>query len=46
MARNAWKARRTFMMGMGSSPGLPRSSIMFLISMERSATLRSRRMSV
>jgi hypothetical protein len=33
--------RRTFMMGIGSSPGAPRSSIMFLISMLRSATLRS-----
>ena len=31
----------TFMMGMGSSPGAPRSSIMFLMSMERSAILRS-----
>ena len=29
------------MMGMGSSPGAPRSSIMFLMSMERSAILRS-----
>ena len=29
------------MMGMGSSPGEPRSSIMFLMSMLRSATLRS-----
>lgn len=28
-------------MGMGSSPGAPRSSIMFLMSMERSAILRS-----
>jgi hypothetical protein len=32
---------RTFMMGMGSSPGEPRSSIMFLMSIERSAILRS-----
>lgn len=31
----------TFMMGMGSAPGSPRSSIMFLMSMERSATLRA-----
>lgn len=31
----------TFMIGIGSSPGAPRSSIMFLMSMERSATLRS-----
>ena len=31
----------TFMIGIGSSPGEPRSSIMFLMSMERSATLRS-----
>ena len=31
------------MMGMGSSPGAPRSSIIFLISMERSAILRSGR---
>lgn len=31
----------TFMIGMGSSPGAPRSSIMFLMSMERSAILRS-----
>jgi len=31
----------TFMMGIGSSPGAPRSSIMFLMSIERSATLRS-----
>lgn len=29
------------MMGIGSSPGAPRSSIMFLMSIERSATLRS-----
>ena len=29
------------MIGMGSSPGAPRSSIMFLMSMERSAILRS-----
>ena len=29
------------MMGIGSSPGAPKSSIMFLMSMERSATLRS-----
>lgn len=29
------------MMGMGSSPGVPRSSIMFLISIERSAMIRS-----
>lgn len=36
----------TFMMGMGSSPGAPRSSIMFLMRMERSATLRSARTSV
>ncbi len=27
----------TFMMGIGSSPGVPRSSIIFLISIERSA---------
>ena len=31
----------TFMIGIGSSPGLPKSSIMFLMSIERSATLRS-----
>lgn len=31
----------TFMIGMGSSPGAPRSSIMFLMSMLRSAILRS-----
>jgi hypothetical protein len=31
----------TFMMGIGSSPGEPRSSIMFLINMLRSAILRS-----
>lgn len=31
----------TFMIGIGSSPGLPRSSIMFLINIERSAMLRS-----
>lgn len=35
------KRRLTFMMGMGSSPGVPRSSIMFLISIERSAMIRS-----
>lgn len=29
------------MMGIGSSPGVPRSSIMFLISIERSAMIRS-----
>lgn len=29
------------MMGMGSSPGVPRSSIMFLINIERSAMIRS-----
>jgi hypothetical protein len=29
------------MMGIGSSPGEPRSSIMFLINMLRSAILRS-----
>lgn len=29
------------MMGIGSSPGAPKSSIMFLMSMERSAILRS-----
>lgn len=33
--------RLTFMMGMGSSPGVPRSSIMFLMSIERSAMIRS-----
>lgn len=33
--------RLTFMMGMGSSPGVPRSSIMFLMSIERSAMMRS-----
>lgn len=33
------------MMGIGSSPGAPRSSIMFLINMERSAILRSVRKS-
>lgn len=37
-----WKVGQlTFMIGIGSSPGAPRSSIMFLMSMERSATLRS-----
>ena len=35
------RMRLTFMMGMGSSPGVPRSSIMFLMSMERSAMIRS-----
>ena len=34
-------ARLTFMIGIGSSPGAPRSSIIFLMSMERSAVLRS-----
>jgi hypothetical protein len=29
------------MIGIGSSPGVPKSSIMFLMSIERSATLRS-----
>jgi hypothetical protein len=35
------RGRLTFMMGIGSSPGVPRSSIMFLISIERSAMIRS-----
>ena len=34
------------MIGIGSSPGAPRSSIMFLMSMLRSATLRSVKESV